>query len=204
MDGGTENLTQPVADLTDTRAGDQSSGKTAARGAQSGTERRRRAYPVWRRCFGVASILVAIGTVVLVAWFAWESWLNALLYLALKSMAGEDTGQVLPALLLRRTLWGWVSGVSVSMLCLLIAGISAVAGRRASWALHRLAAGMILLATLGTFIVLSIWIHYGAAEPQPPKTYAWLAIGQSAWAWISLAAFGRHVESAARPEGDES
>ena len=145
--------------------------------------------PTWQRWFGLASIAIAIGTSVLVGRFAWQSWFDALLYLAMKLLSATDQGIEVPYMLLRGTLTAWVSGVGVSMLVLLVAGILAVAGSRRTRGVHLAAAGLILVATLGTFIALSVWIFHGAAEPQPPIQYACVAIGQSLWAWVSMGVF---------------
>jgi hypothetical protein len=93
---------------------------------------------------------------------------------------GMNWAVIIPAIV------AWAGGVGLSMLVLLVGGILAAAGSRRARPVLLLAAGLILAATVGTCLALSVLVNYAQAVAWSPVRYAAVAAIQSAWGWIII------------------
>ena len=167
--------------------------------------------PRWLRWFGLASILVAIATSTAAGWYLNSIYSQLLrsemVMMLLGGGLGSPAGHLSPSpgsapeapdsgsavrpfgmnwSVIIPTIVAWAGGVGLSMLVLLFGGILAAAGSRRARPVLLVAAGLILAATVGTFLALSVLVNYAQAVAWSPVRYAAVAATQSAWGWIIL------------------
>lgn len=93
---------------------------------------------------------------------------------------------------------GWKRGMwVVAGLIGLCALLAALTGRSRMFQLP--ASVFILLSTIGTLVVIQLLVHpdYGGMEPLPIRSHVYVALGQSVYGWLLLAAFIRRPKARA-------
>jgi len=144
------------------------------------------ALPLWTRWFGLASILVALGTSAAAALYLHDLYKQLLR----SELTMLFAGMAMPWNVIVPTIVAWACGVGLSMAALLLGGVLAVVGSRWARPLHLTSAGLIFLATVGTFVAISVLINHAGAVAWPPGRYVIVAVMQSLWGWIIIFAMG--------------
>lgn len=142
--------------------------------------------PRWTRWFGLASIVVALSTSAVAGLYLHDLYKQLLRSELTMLFAGMSMPWhvIIPAIV------AWACGVGLSMVVLLLGGVLAVAGSRWARPLHLASAVLIFLATVGTFVALSVLINHAGAVSWPPGRYVILAVMQSLWGWIIIFTMG--------------